>query len=83
MLPFMRVDNHSMQTEQHFMTKLLDITQLTVFLQGWGIMRERIKQTYVCETANAYRAMTNLKVRKILVQSFLPKGTLVYSVYTM
>lgn len=52
----MRVDNDSMQTEeQHFMTKLLDVTQFAVFLEGWGIMAEKIKQINVCTTANVYK----------------------------
>lgn len=52
-LLFMKVDNHSLQTEeQHFMTKLLDIIQFSVFLQERGIMREKIKQIYVSQTAN-------------------------------
>lgn len=55
-LLFMRVDNDSMQTEeQHFMTKLLDVTQFAVFLEGWGIMAEKIKQINVCTTANVYK----------------------------
>ena len=45
------------------MTKSLDITQLPVFLQGWEIMREKIKQIYVCETAYVYKGMANFKLR--------------------
>lgn len=52
----MRVDNDSMQIEeQHFMTKLLDINQFAVFLEGWGIRTEKIKQIYVRKKANVYK----------------------------
>ena len=62
-----------MQTEeQRFMTKLLDITQFAVFLEGWGITREKIKQIYECKAANVQ--MNSKLELGSLHKCFTPKG---------
>lgn len=62
-----------MQTEELcFMTQLLDITQFAVFLEGWGIMREKVKQIYECKAANV-QMNSKLKLGS-LYKFFTPKG---------
>lgn len=64
---FMKVDNHSMQTEeQHFMTKLLDI-KLSSVSSSRGGKNEREKKANMCEPNSKHIQMNSELQAKILL----------------